>query len=106
MGCYMNNSPFLSCECGHGRARHTGRTPVAFATEKRNLKILAVLLAAKSDPMITDATGRMPLHCAVENNDLDCTRALLAAKANPTVTYANIKTPLDLAVARGHQNVV
>ncbi|KAG9344668.1 hypothetical protein JZ751_010354 [Albula glossodonta] len=78
-----------------------GQTCLHIATQRRNLRMVKLLLKKGANLNVQDGTsGKTPLHMAVELHDMDLVKFLLNKGANVDATMFNGCTPLHLAVGR------
>ncbi len=78
-----------------------GESPLILATEKSNLMIVELLLAAGAQADYANSNGVLPLHIAADKGDLFVGKALLAAGAGIDKKTSDGQTPLILAARNG-----
>lgn len=87
--------------------REFNQTPLAFAIESGNKKIIGYLLTCKNIDINHPGTdGITALHTAAAKGDLASLSLLLAAGADPDTVDHQRSTPLISAAAYGHAEVV
>ncbi len=87
--------------------REFNQTPLAFAIESNNKKVIAYLITCKNIDINHPGTdGTTALHKAAAKGDLASLSLLLAAGADPDTVDHQRSTPLISAAAYGHADVV
>lgn len=86
-----------------------GITPLHFACQMSDLKLVAFLITKGADVNLCDKEGLSPLHIAALRGQLEVVKALITAEANlkATAIIAHQEwTALSYAHSSGHQDIV
>ena len=83
-----------------------GKTPLMWASKKRQTAIVRRLLQAKADPAAKSNKGKTALHYAARNGDQTLAQALLAAGAPVNTLTDDNKSPLYQAIVANQTEMV
>ncbi len=83
-----------------------GSTPLAWAANRTNTEIAAILLKAGADPNVTNELGIGPLALATANGSAAMVNQLLSHGADPNVARENGETPLMTAARMGQMDIM
>jgi len=85
-----------------------GRTPLHFAVEKENLRIIHLLLAYHADVMTPDHQGQTVLHLSAIKGAVEVLEDLLLSSTLTDIDIRNGdgQTPLHLAITHNHAPVI
>ncbi|HEX2752033.1 MAG TPA: ankyrin repeat domain-containing protein, partial [Alphaproteobacteria bacterium] len=85
-----------------------GRSPLHVAAEKKNKKLLQIMVAAGGDVNLPDRKGFTPLHDAITSNDIKTVKLLIENGADISKPTAGMRvTPLILAIQqKGDREIV
>jgi len=79
-------------------------TPLSYAVEQGNVKVVKTLLDAGASPDTITKSGRTPISSALSNSEI--LQLLLAAKANPNTKNGSDETPLMEAIFNNQPDAV
>lgn len=83
-----------------------GETPLMFACNTKNYKLVQAMLLNEADPNMKDAEGRTPLMESSRRNCIEISTALLSHGANPDIKDPNRNSALIIATNAGHSKMV
>jgi len=82
------------------------QTPLMFAANNGDFKMIKLLLEANADPNLQDFKGRTALFASISARSSECTKYLLGAGTKTTLTTVDENTVLHTAVRSGHPEIV
>lgn len=86
--------------------RNANATPLVFASESGNIKIIDLLVEHGANSNESTEAGKSCLHNAVSNDHEKAVDVLLEHGANPNVMNNRVGSPLGIAAERGSVDVV